>query len=211
MPVRSALAACASVLVKLVALAALPFLWRTWSATARSVAVIVLGVTLALYAGLALGEASGLAAFTLRWRHNDALFGVLAAMAGDRSARLIAGGLLAGLTVVAVRARVAPTDGTRLLLRAGLLLGPVVHPWYLGWVLVFESLRPSPAWLLLSATVTLGYGTFAPPAAGGAYHPGAWTRVIEYGCPALLAVILFALRRQGGTSRVRETAGGGPA
>ena len=101
--------------------------------------------------------------------------------------------------------------GGRLLLRAGLLLGPVVHPWYLGWVLVFEPLRASAAWLLLSATVTLGYGTFAPPAAGGAYHPGAWTRVIEYGCPALLAVILFALRRQGGTSRVRETAGGGPA
>jgi len=210
-PVRSALAACASALVKLVALAALPFLWRTWNGTARVVAAITLGVTLAFYGALALGEGSGLSAFALRWRHNDALFGPIAAIAGDANARLVAAGLLAGLTLMAVRARVTTADGTRLLLRAGLLLGPVVHPWYLGWVLVFEPLRPSPAWLLLSATVTLGYGTFAPPAAGGAYHPGAWTRVIEYGSPALLAVILFALRRQGGTSRVRETAGGGPA
>lgn len=210
-PLRSAFAACAAALVKLVALVALPFLWRVWSVRARLVAVGTLAVTMAIYAGMALGENSGLTAFALHWRHNDAGFGLLSAWAGDTNARGFVALLLAGLTVAALRARATPTDGARLLLRAGLLLGPVVHPWYLGWVIALEPLRPSPAWLLLSATVCLGYGTFAAPAEGGAYHPDAWTRAIEYGLPALLAAILFAVRRRGGRPGVRTIAGGGPA
>ena len=210
-PVGSALSASASALVKLVSLAAVPFLWREWTARARITAALVLGVSLSLYAGLALGPDSGLTAFATRWRHNDALFGFLTALSGERGARGLALGLVVAVTWLALRARVSSVDGTRLLLRAGLLLGPVVHPWYLGWVLALEPLAPSPAWLLLSSTVTLGYGTFAPPAAGGAYHPDAGTRLIEYGAPLLLAAILFAVRRRGGTAPVRETARGRPA
>ncbi len=209
-PVGSALAASAAVLVKLVALPALPFLWRAWSPRARLVAGLLLAGSLGGYLALVSGPDSGLAAFALRWRHNDALFGVLAFSLGERPARASVVILLGVLLLWALRRGLGAADGTRLLLRAGLLLGPVVHPWYLGWVLALEPLRPSPAWLFLSCTVTLGYGAFAPPAAAGGYHPEAVTRALEYGLPALLAAALALVRgrrkRRGGPARVRADA-----
>ncbi len=206
-PVGSALAATAAVLVKLVALPALPFLWRGWTTRARLVAGLLLAGSLAGYATLASGSGSGLAAFAQRWRHNDALFGAFAFALGDHSARFAVAVLLGVVLVFALRRGLCAVEGTRLMLRAGLLLGPVVHPWYLGWVLALEPLGPSPAWLLLSCTVTLGYGALAPPAAAGGHHPDGLTRAVEYGLPALLAIALaLRARRQGGPKGVRADA-----
>lgn len=200
-PLASGLAASASVLVKLVALPALPFLWRGWDARARLVATLITGAGLALYAALTRGAHSGLAAFAAHWRHNDALFGPLAAVAGETGARFLVAGIVLALLIALFVRRVDAAAGTRLVLRAGLLLGPVVHPWYLGWVLALEPLAISPAWLLLSCTVTLGYGAFAAPAEGGAYHPGPAWRSLEYGLPALLAVGLAWRARARGRDR----------
>jgi hypothetical protein len=92
--------------------------------------------------------------------------------------------------------RADPAVAVRTLLRAAVVLGPVVHPWYLGWVLVLEPLGPSAPWLLLSATVLLSYGVFAPPVEGGAFHlPLAW-RWVEFGVPVLLAGALALARRR---------------
>ena len=192
----SAASLAASVMTKLVALPALPFLLRDWPARVRFVAVPVLALLLAGYVVLARGPHSGLAAFAAHWRHNDSLFGLLAAANGERTARVLAAALLVALVTWLLWRRVATLPATRLALRAGLLLGPVLHPWYLGWVLALEPLQPSAAWLTLTCTVLLGYGSFAPPAAGGAYHPGAWTRLVEYGLPALVAVAAAHARRR---------------
>lgn len=193
--VGSALAAALAVGVKLVALPAAIFLARAWSRAARAVAVVLILGLVGAYFVLASGPASGLAAFAAHWRHNDALFGWLDYAFGDGGAR-IAVAVAVGATVVATwRERLEPVTATRLTFRAGLLLGPVLHPWYLGWLLALESLRPSAPWLLLSCTVTLGYGAFATPAEGGAYHPALAWRAVEYGSPLLVAAAL-AWRRQ---------------
>lgn len=196
-PVVSALSALASVLVKLVALPALPFLARAWPARVRAWGGAALGVALAGYVWLAHGPGSGLEAFANHWRHNESAFGLLAWAFGERGARLATVLLVAGILAVALGRRVSAVDGTRLVLRSGLLLGPVLHPWYLGWVLALEPLGASPAWLLLSCTVLLGYGSFAPPPEGGAYHPDLAWRAVEYGLPGLLAVATW-LGRAGG-------------
>lgn len=193
--VLSAAAAVAAVLVKLVALPALPFLLRDWPVRVRVAAVVVLTLGLGGYVAAARGPASGLVAFADQWRHNDALFGVLAGLWGDGRARLVVVGVVAALVGLGLSRRWSTVSATRLLLRAGLLLGPVVHPWYLGWVLALEPLGPSPGWLLLSCTVLLGYGAFATPPAGGAYHPTIAWRLVEYGLPVLLTVVLVLLRR----------------
>jgi hypothetical protein len=204
--VASALAAVAAVMVKLAPLVAVPFLWRDWTARARSVASTLLVAGLAAYAALALGSDSGLAAFATRWRHNDALFGPLAWAVGEPGARVVVALVLGTLLLAGLHRRWDAVTGTRHLLAAGLLLGPVVHPWYVGWLLALGALAPPAPLLLFSALVSLGYGGFAEPREGNAYHPGAAWRALEYGAPALLAVALAWSRRRGRRPGVREAA-----
>ncbi len=75
-----------------------------------------------------------------------------------------------------------------------LLLGPVMHPWYLLWILPWLTLFPSPAWIALSGLIPLSY-----TGAG-------WARPVEYGVFfALLAAGLVAGRwRPGRDERVVE-------
>jgi hypothetical protein len=200
-PVVSALSALASVMVKLVTLPALPFLARAWPARVRGWAGVALGAAMAAYVWLARGPGSGLEAFAYHWRHNESVFGLLAWAGGERGARIAAAVLVAGVMLAALWRRMSAVSGTRLVLRSGLLLGPVLHPWYLGWVLALEPLGPSPAWLLLSCTVLLGYGSFAPPPEGGAYHPSVAWRAVEYGLPCLLAVATWRARERGRRAR----------
>lgn len=196
--VRSALAGLAAIMVKLVALPAWPFLMRTWPARVRIASSLGLMALLGGYLGLTRGADSGLTAFATRWRHNDALFGPLSAVIGEQGARLAVLSVIVTLMIVLWRRRVEAVSATRLLLRAGLVLGPVIHPWYLGWVLALEPLAPSWPWLLLSCTVGLSYGLGGPPSEGAAYHPSGLIRLVEYGVPALLAVILAVRARRRG-------------
>ena len=204
-PLASAAAALGSVMVKLVALPAWPFIARAWPRRVQLAGALGLLGALAGYLFLARGPDSGLEAYASSWRHNDALFGLLARVVGETSARPVGLAVVVALGVALFVRRVAATDAVRALLRVGLLLGPVVQPWYLGWVLAFECLSPSWAWLVLSCTVTLGYGTFAPPADGGAYHPSALVRGVEFGIPAVIAAGI-AIARRVRRNRVRDAA-----
>jgi hypothetical protein len=67
-PVVSALSAIASVMVKLVALPALPFLARAWPARLRRWGALALGSALAGYLWLR-AAVRGPEAFAIRWRH----------------------------------------------------------------------------------------------------------------------------------------------
>ncbi len=195
-PTLSALALAAGVMTKLAPLVALPFLLRRWPGRARAVALVAIGGGLAGYASLTRGSDSGLGAFARVWSNNESAFAALAALAGGPLlARGIAAALLAAVVAaLLVRGREAAV-GTRTALQAGFLLSPVAHPWYLGWVLAFEPLRPSPPWLLLSLTAVLSYGVLAPPADPARFHlPLSW-RALEYGLPLALALLLVAVRR----------------
>lgn len=192
---RSAAAALAAVMVKLVALPAWPFLMRAWSRRVRGVATVGLLVCLAAYLALTRHPQSGFTAFASHWRHNEALFGPLARWLGDEHARWAVIGLVMLLVGVLAWRRTGTVVATRLILRAGLVLGPVVHPWYLGWVLALEPLAPSWPWLLLSCTIGLSYGFGVPPTEGSAFHPSPMLRLVEYGLPVALAIGIWAWGR----------------
>ena len=86
--------------------------------------------------------------------------------------------------------------------RAALLVGPVLHPWYLGWVLALEAPSPSAPWLVLSATALLNYGAFSAPADGASFHLSLAWRWLEYGLPLLVGIGLVVwgkARREGRT------------
>jgi hypothetical protein len=201
-PVASALAAAAGALVKLAPLAALPALGRAWTWRARVTALAVLVVGLAPLLATAGSRASGLTAWASWWRNNDLVFAGLAALAGEPVARAIVLAAVAASAFLFARRR-EPADATRATLKTALLLSPVLHPWYLGWVLALEPVRAAPGeswrgapWTLLSLTAILSYGLLAPPSEGGAYHlPIAW-RALEYGAPAALALALWLRRRR---------------
>jgi Glycosyltransferase family 87 len=201
-PVVSAVALSAGALVKLAPLVALPFLARRWTVRARFTAVIVLGAGLGAFWVLTRGESSGLRAYWSRWRNNELIFHYLELGFGGFDAARAAALVLIGVVVAwALWKAWGTLEGTRLTVRAATLVGPVLHPWYLGWALMFEPFGPSLPWLLLSLTVTLNYGVFAIPAEGRDFHlPMTW-RWVEYGVPLLAAVVLAWSRRRARAAR----------
>jgi hypothetical protein len=202
-PAVAALALAAGTLTKLVPLVALPFLLRRWPWRARLLALATIAAGLGWFWSETRGADSGLTAYGGSWANNELAFLYLARLVRDPLlARQVAAALLAlTLAVLAWRGWDAART-TRFGTRAGFLLSPVAHPWYLGWVLVLEPLAPSAPWLLLSLTAVLSYGVLAPSAEGVGFHlPLAW-RWFEYGVPLLLAVVLaFARRTRGGGER----------
>lgn len=196
-PKLSAAALAVGALVKLFPLLALPFLWSRWTRTARALAVAILAPGLAVFAWLASGPDSGLRAYAATWRHNEVFFRALElALGSDRLARGVAAVVVLAVVAALVLKRFAPEAGTRWSLRAALLAGPVLHPWYLGWAVALEPLAPSAPWLLLSFLSLLSYGVLVPPPEGGAFHPPMALRAVEYGVPTALAAALWLVRRR---------------
>jgi Glycosyltransferase family 87 len=202
-PTASALAFAAAVLTKLAPLLALPFLLRAWPWRARLAAAAVLVPGLAWFVLATRGANSGLTAYGSSWRNNESLFAVLERLTGgDMGARI------AGVIVIAIaaawawRRALAPERATRVLAQVATLVTPVLHPWYLGWVLLYEPLRTSWPWIVLSCTAFLNYGVFAPPREGGAFHLSPAWRAVEYGVPAVVAIVLAVRAR----ARPREVA-----
>ena len=200
-PVASALALAAGALTKLAPLVALPFLFRCWTWRARAMALILLAAGLGAYLALTRAPGSGLGAFWEAWSNNELAFHYLVRATGSHAtARGVALALLAALLAWAFLRVGDETAAARLAARGSLLLSPVLHPWYLGWALLFEPIRPSAPWLLLSLTAVLNYGVFATPAEGRSFHlPLAW-RWVEYGAPLALAILLWMRDRRKGTA-----------
>ncbi len=195
-PVASSVALSIAVLTKLVPLLALPFLFIRWPRRARALALVMIGAGLAGFHWLTRGEHSGLSAYLAHWRNNESLFHGLSFVFGDLRARYAAGVIAVGVIVALLLRRVEAADGIRQALRASLLLGPVLHPWYLGWVLMFEPLRISPPWMLLSALAFLSYGVLSQPTDPGGHHLSLAWRLLEYGAPLSLALFLAWRRRR---------------
>ncbi len=206
-PVGAALALAAGVLTKLAPLVAVPFLVLRWPWRARMVAFVSIAAGLAAYFVWTRQPASGLAAYGGNWRNNELAFHYLALWTGsDAVARAIAAAAVAAVLGFALARGTAPERATLLGFRTALLLSPVVHPWYLGWTLMFEPLKPSWPWLILSLTMILNYGVFATPAAGRSFHlPLAW-RWIENGIPLAVAIAMWIARRAQPRSRLRTVA-----
>ena len=184
---------------KVFALLLVPFVlagagWRAWMLFAAVVALVRLPFL--IWSG---GEASTLAVFALEWKFNAALFDVLAFALMDLHARV-----LAGLLFVAfwwwclVRHRRSPDAVPRgdWIIGALLVLGPVINPWYLLWLLPFAAVyRSAWAWtasvaVLLSYVTGLNLGDLDLEP----YETPAWVRPVEFGAIALACV--WDLRRR---------------
>jgi hypothetical protein len=85
-----------------------------------------------------------------------------------------------------------PVRATGVSLALFLLLSPVLHPWYVLWVLPFAALRRSAPFLYLASAVPFGYALLHPVAP---FSPGLVLALEYVPTGALLAVSLRVPRR----------------
>jgi hypothetical protein len=174
-----------SMSVKPVALVLLPMLFFLEKDLRSRVRVLVLPfVPLALQFVPYLFSADpfeGLAFFGTHWTFNGAVFEMLnSGIQDNQKTRLLCGLILAaGLMAAALRKRPllpGAYDAVFLLL----LFSPVVHPWYVAWLVVLLPLWPRWSGILYAATVSLTALTILEYQLAGNWIQQSWVLVVEY-------------------------------
>ena len=114
--------------------------------------------------------------------------------------KAIAGALFALVFAWTWFRRFEPIDAGLWLFGAFLVLTPVLHPWYVIWVLPFAALRGAWPWFVFAAFTPLAYLPREGWWREGVWQPAGWIPWVEWGSLAL-AALLYALR--GKLARVR--------
>lgn len=196
---RLALAALgAAVLAKLFPLLIVPaFLERT-PRRAWFVLPLVLAAGVLPFAAHGVDPSGSLRTFAARWRGNDVLFAGLVALAGSPGAAKGVALLLLGAILAACRLRRAGVESTALAaMTAVLLLSPVLHPWYLTWIVPLLAVRPVPALIAWTGSVALAYLAVRRELAVGVYEVVPWVRGLELAIPLAVAALARARRGRG--------------
>ncbi|MCK9459298.1 MAG: glycosyltransferase 87 family protein [Proteobacteria bacterium] len=114
------------------------------------------------------------------------------------AAKIIAAALLVGVVVWVCRRRAAPPISALWVFGAFLLLTPVLHPWYLLWILPWAACLRAWPWLAFGAALPLAYLPLDSWWAAGTWDAPAWIPAVEHGvlCAAGLASLLVRERRR---------------
>ena len=179
--VWSGLVLGASVLVKYVALAAVPWFVRRRHFVVVAVMVLVLAVGYVPFLSAGARLFTSLREYSAHWWFNGPPYMALSGFLGsaDVARRLLAAGGIAFAIAAAHRER----DFARyafLVLGCILFVSPTVYPWYLMWILPLLCLFPSRAWIAFSGLVMLSYGVWNVYAESGAWVVPTWLLALEY-------------------------------
>ena len=91
-------------------------------------------------------------------RFNDSLFGLLYHWLGDAEPARRCGAVVVAISAIACLAKRFSFYRSLFIIYGTILLfSPVVHPWYVCWVIPFLAFHPNKAWLFFSGWVALGY------------------------------------------------------
>ncbi len=153
-------------LVKIVPILALPFMVRRISIGSFAFFMCLVCAAYIPFrdAGSSLFYSLGI--YAEKWMFNASLF-YLCALAMDSlgTARIACGIMFAGIySLILIRYAKAENISANMLyycvflvLGATVILSPVVHPWYVCWIVPFLVLYPMVSWIALSGTVFLSY------------------------------------------------------
>lgn len=129
-----------------------------------------------------------------RWRFNDSIFALLVRWFDNNASRQVFGWiwvlherpkriavvLLAGTFAWALLRRYSPTRAALTVTGALLLLSPVVHPWYVTWMVALACFEFRLSWLAFSAFVLVSYVAKLTELQTGVWVDSAFVRWIEY-------------------------------
>jgi hypothetical protein len=195
---RLALAALgAAILGKLFPLILVPvFLGRTPRRT-WFVLFLVLTAGVLPFLGPGVDPTLTLRTFVAQWRGNDVLFAGLVALTGSPGAAKAIALLLTGLVLAACHRRRARIETTALAaMTAVLLLSPVLHPWYLTWIVPLLAVRPEPALIAWTGSIALAYLAVSRFLAVGVYEVVPWVRAVEFVIPLVTAGLVHHRARR---------------
>jgi hypothetical protein len=104
-------------------------------------------------------------------------------------ARVAAGALGLVLFAAALVRRVTGARAAEVLFGSFALLTPVLHPWYVLWLVPLGAVGASPAWMALATLVPFGYRPLDMWLAGGVWHDPVWTRGLIHGTTLVVLAI----------------------
>jgi hypothetical protein len=123
---------------------------------------------------------SGVFSYYKKWRFNDSLFGFLYVWLGGAEPARIAGMLFTVLAAgFCLAAKFSFYRSAFIVFGTVILFSPVVHPWYLCWVLPFLVFHPNKPWLFLCGWIMLAYLVrHLYPV--GVWKPVLWLKLLIY-------------------------------
>lgn len=192
--VVSGVAFAASVASKYLALPLAPFLVRNLPPGRRLgflVAALTAGILLYLpfLDPLPVGS---LGVFARTFEFNSPVAGVLTAWITREGARWFIGGCLAVLLGWLWWRRIPLLRAAFIWIAAVLLVSPIVHPWYVTWLIPFLAWRRD-LWLLVwTGTVIAAYAVLPEWWSSGTWHLPTWALILEY-APVYLLLIPAAI------------------
>lgn len=192
--------------LKIVALLLLPLIWRRCGWRGAWALAVTAGLPLVPFAGDLGNLLGGVAAFGTATHHNGFVHGLLLPLLGDGAAAL-SYAVLAGWTGLIVWRIRDPFRAAFLILGGLIVFSPIVHFWYLAWVLPFLAIQPQPAWLLLSGAQAVYFSAWARFAATGHWAQPDWAWWLQWLPFALLLLFSGAplLRRLAGPRGRRQS------
>ncbi len=171
----------ASVLVKYLAVAAVPWLLRRRHIAVLAVMAVVVVAGYVPFMGAGTKLFASLGEYSANWWFNGPPFIALSGFLGDATIarRLLAAGGIAFALAAASRER----DLTRyvfIVIGAVLIVSPTVYPWYLMWIMPLVCVFPNRAWIGFSGLVMLSYGVWNVYNQSGEWFVPTWLLAIEY-------------------------------
>jgi alpha-1,6-mannosyltransferase len=205
-PVPSVVALALAFLSKLFALILLPAFLRRTRAARGAIFAVVVALAYLPFLGAGRHLFNGLGDFARGWEGNDSLFRLIQFAGNSKpQAYLVAGVLVLGLAIYALRQRMEPLPAGLFLISGVLLLSSNAFPWYFTWIVPFLCFVRNVPMLLMSITCALGYAPVVAYVAGQPYRNSPLILVLEY-LPVLLWLAFEAVRAAGRVPK-SETAG----
>lgn len=179
-----------SFLGKFLALIFLPFILKEKRITGTLLfAAVICGAYLP-FSGAGEGLFQSLVIYSQEWVFNPSLFALLSwIVASPPAARWVSAALfMLSIGVLFIRYRKRARDEDKKLiyltgfaaLGSLFLLTPVLHPWYLCWIVPFLVIYPSRAWIFLSGSVFLSYWVLKDYVTSGVWEENNLIVTIEY-------------------------------
>ncbi|HEY4051381.1 MAG TPA: hypothetical protein VGM27_31345 [Acidobacteriaceae bacterium] len=187
-----------AVAVKLLPIVLLPLYWkrvRIRDAALAAAVVVVLYVPFLNHGRIPIGS---LGTYIQNWRFNGPVFAMLDQVAPPQ---LLAGlAALVGLVTATWLRSAAPEWSPDIFawpMAASLLCAPAVFPWYLLWLLPFLTSASTLLIIVWTVTIIPTYIMWHLRPLGRPWGPlPGWVMLLEYGCVAIAAAIVWLYRRR---------------
>jgi hypothetical protein len=148
----------AAILVKILPVFALPWLWRKGGWRFVLVAVLTGVVFVLQFYTPDLRILKGLLVYYEIWRYNDSMFGLFYYWFGTaEQARNISMYFMWLVAAWCFASGYPIYRSIFVTFAAVLLFSPVVHPWYVCWVIPFLALHPNRTWIFWTGWVAVSY------------------------------------------------------